>query len=80
MQDRWQWILWCGLPDQALTIGEDAAIKRVLQDKRFKVQPYYSEHRVSRNADGCVESRTADHANCPTSQHRRAQGLLLLKW
>lgn len=60
--------------------GEDAAIKRVLQDKRFKVSHTISEERESRNADGCAESRTTDHANCATSQHCRAQSLLLFKW
>ena len=53
--------------------GEDAAIKRVLQDKRFKVRasllavdPRFLSTRA--NA-GLVESRVANHADCATPKH-----------
>jgi hypothetical protein len=59
--------------------GEDAAIKRVLQDKRFKVC-------VLLLAPCCVsclqitESRTPNYAHCQTPKHRGAESLLLLQW
>ena len=63
--------------------NEDAAIKRVLQDKRFKVSsavgiaavcPAYPRLTCSR------EPRTANHEDCAAPQHRAAEGLLLLQW
>jgi len=61
--------------------GEDAAIKRVLQDKRFKVRSTRSDG-LSRTALMLVgvESRAADHAHRAAPEHRRAQGLLLFQW
>ena len=57
--------------------GEDAAIKRVLQDKRFKVFFFgFAEQRNVGLTD--TESRTADNAHSPPSQYRRAKGVLLL--
>jgi len=62
--------------------GEDAAIKRVLQDKRFKVCSPFSLLRIrsiSSDIDSCTEQRAADHAYSATPKRRRAQGLLLLQ-
>lgn len=69
--------------------GEDAAIKRVLQDKRFKVRRTYGVWctrgvpldpflRTDR-ARYLTEPRAPNHAHRPPSEHRRAQSLLLLK-
>lgn len=51
--------------------NEDAAIKRVLQDKRFK---------VGRPCMMCltIESRATNHASSQASEHRRSQSLFLL--
>jgi hypothetical protein len=59
--------------------GEDAAIKRVLQDKRFKVSHDIEEKSEVFVADCCPEPRTTNHANRATSQYCRAQSLLLLE-
>jgi glycogen synthase kinase 3 beta len=59
--------------------GEDAAIKRVLQDKRFKVSPRPPRGRGP-PALTRAEPRTPDHAHRASPQHRRAQGLLLQQW
>lgn len=60
--------------------GEDAAIKRVLQDKRFKVSYTNWDRSDVEDADCRPEPRTTDHAHRATSEYRRAQSLLLLKW
>lgn len=58
--------------------GEDAAIKRVLQDKRFKVCSV--DRRCSPSEMLMVaESGATDHADCPPSQHCGAESILLLK-
>lgn len=61
--------------------GEDAAIKRVLQDKRFKVSPPRFAMLRARSLlmPRQTESRAADHAHRPSPQHCRTQGLLLLQ-
>lgn len=49
--------------------GEDAAIKRVLQDKRFKVRASLLTTTAIpplAMANALVEPRTANHANRPT--------------
>jgi hypothetical protein len=48
--------------------GEDAAIKRVLQDKRFKVLSHQLD--VSAVADLASESRAPDHAHRSAPQYR----------
>lgn len=56
--------------------GEDAAIKRVLQDKRFKVRtPGKCRSMLTHS-----ESRTSDHAHRQTSQYCRTEGILLFEW
>jgi len=57
--------------------GEDAAIKRVLQDKRFKVSTR-SIWRMS-GLLMVTESRAADYAYRTTSKHCGAEGILLLE-
>lgn len=57
--------------------GEDAAIKRVLQDKRFKVS--LGNHLTFKLLME-AESRIANHAHCPSPQHCRTQSVLLLEW
>lgn len=58
--------------------NEDAAIKRVLQDKRFKVGvPLLSAQTLG--ADMTQEPRAADYEDCAAPQHRAAEGLLLLQ-
>jgi hypothetical protein len=58
---------------------EDIAIKKVLQDKRFKVRPstialYY------RLLNGLrIEQRASNHARRQTSERRRFESLLLLQ-
>ena len=47
--------------------GEDAAIKRVLQDKRFKVAALLSQRSVRYLL--CLEPRAADHADRATPKH-----------
>lgn len=59
--------------------GEDAAIKRVLQDKRFKVRARIVSLLLPGRSQVCTESRIADYAHCPPSQHCGAQGILLLQ-
>ena len=61
--------------------NEDAAIKRVLQDKRFKVRSsrFWSCNCAGRPADFLREPRAPDHAHRPASQYRPAQSLLLLQ-
>ena len=51
--------------------GEDAAIKRVLQDKRFKVRNSLPATAAmpSAVANAFAESGTANHANCATPQY-----------
>jgi serine/threonine protein kinase len=52
--------------------GEDAAIKRVLQDKRFKVRASLIATTVRSCAmtnNTLAESRTANHADCATPKH-----------
>ena len=60
--------------------GEDAAIKRVLQDKRFKVRRHRRKLREPPKLMAVAEPRASDHANRQTPQYRRTEGLLLLKW
>ena len=50
--------------------GEYAAIKKVLQDKRFKVISHLLD--LSKK-----ESRITNHETCITSQYSRSQGLFL---
>lgn len=60
--------------------NEDAAIKRVLQDKRFKVsilQGCVVGPRIT--TDRSEEPRTANYADCATSQYCPTEGFLLLK-
>ena len=53
--------------------GADAAIKRVLQDKRFKVRAsllsVYPRFLSTRANASLVESRVANHADCATPKH-----------
>ena len=58
--------------------NEDAAIKRVLQDKRFKVC-FCGLNKCATLTPG-TEPRTANNANRTASQYRRAQSVLLFKW
>lgn len=58
--------------------NEDAAIKRVLQDKRFKVCTPLARPIFDVNAHRMAEPRASDHANRAPPQHCAAQGLLLL--
>ena len=56
--------------------GEDAAIKRVLQDKRFKVL----SRGLSVQSDlelTFPESRATDYAHSPPPQYRRIESILL---
>jgi len=54
--------------------GEDAAIKRVLQDKRFKARKpplFINDWRyLLQWLTTLVEPRTANHAHCATPEHR----------
>ena len=61
--------------------NEDAAIKRVLQDKRFKVCHTFLLGWWAQSADfsANIESRASDHAHSTPSQHRRVEGVLLLE-
>jgi len=60
---------------------EDVAIKKVLQDKRFKVRARGpvrgAEQDLTRRT---AEPRAADHAHRRTPQRRGPARLLLLKW
>ena len=51
--------------------GEDAAIKRVLQDKRFKVRTSLTATAATpfAVANASAESRTPNHANRATPQY-----------
>jgi hypothetical protein len=55
----------------------EIAIKKVLQDKRFKVCQLC---RAPGLADDSVESRTTDHAVGRAPERCRFEGILLLKW
>ena len=57
--------------------GEDAAIKRVLQDKRFKVKFPHSILVICMLT--ALEPRASDHANRTASKYCRAESLLLLQ-
>jgi hypothetical protein len=58
--------------------GEDAAIKRVLQDKRFKVWSLqHTSDFVSRDPDSGAEQRTADYEDRAPPKHSRTQSVLL---
>ena len=58
--------------------GEDAAIKRVLQDKRFKVCLPGTSFRKLPSLIRSPEPWVADYADCTPSQHCRTEGVLLL--
>lgn len=58
--------------------GEDAAIKRVLQDKRFKVIHETATHKFNPVLTN-TESRIANYAYRSSSKHCRVKGFLLLK-
>lgn len=58
--------------------GEDAAIKKVLQDKRFKVRRLLRFHCVIFIMSTSVEPRAGDYEAHESSQHLRHQGLFLL--
>jgi hypothetical protein len=52
--------------------GEDAAIKRVLQDKRFKVRFSLTTIKAMSSTaanNSLLEPRIANHANCATPKH-----------
>ena len=57
--------------------GEDAAIKRVLQDKRFKVC-YGGKNEIDTMLTA-TEPRIANHAHCQTPEYRGTQSLLLFQ-
>lgn len=59
--------------------GEDAAIKRVLQDKRFKVLKQVILLQCQK-ANEFKEPRITDYENRPPSEYCGVEGLLLLEW
>ena len=66
--------------------GELVAIKKVLQDKRFKVSTNYGFD-CQLNANECkiqiflfLEPRAADNAAIGTLQHRQVEVLFLFQW